>query len=76
MCFKTGFLQFEKRFVERPGEEDVEQILVDESQAKNAAAEPEPVEVVVNEGGNGRNLEPMLAFCKYCRRKSSRNNSF
>ena len=41
--------QFEERLVERPGEEGVEQVLVHEGQAQQAAAEPEPVQVVVHE---------------------------
>ena len=42
-------LQFEQSLVEGPGEEDVQQVLVDQGQAEDSAAEAEPVEVVVDE---------------------------
>lgn len=37
--------QSEQGLVERPGEERVQQILVDQSQTQNTAAETEPVRV-------------------------------
>ena len=42
-------LQFKQCFVERPGEKYIQEVLMDQSQAKYPATKPEPVQVVVHE---------------------------
>ena len=42
-------LQFKQCFVERPGEKYIQEVLMDQSQAKYPTTKPEPVEVVVHE---------------------------
>ena len=53
----TVHSQFEQGLVERPGEEGVEQVLVHQGQAEQAAAEPEPLQVVVHERRQRRDLQ-------------------
>ena len=59
-------LQLEQSLVEGPGEEDVQQVLVDQSQAEDSAAEAEPVEVVVDERRDRRNLEVSISIGVSC----------
>ena len=59
-------LQFEQSLVEGPGEEDVQQVLVDQGQAEDSAAEAEPVEVVVDERRDRRNLEVSISMSVSC----------